>query len=663
MDLLPKDHKEFSTKEYWQDFFIKQKSQHFEWYGDYNSLNEVLDRYIKIKDRILIIGCGNSKLSVDLYDVGLSNSVSIDSNPLVIKQMKENYCKDRPNLVFEHMDVFELSYDNDSFAVVLDKGTLDALFVDESSDNVGKIEKMFSQIERVLRYGGRYICISLLQEHILNKALDWFLDKGWLVRIHRCMKAETRHDDSITFPVFLLILTKMKQIANSSMILEIIYDGQNAPQRCSSKQEAIDYVKSAQHYSFLKYYLHKKKVIGEDICLELYCSQSGQVKYRMFVVDSKDASFSKFAIFIVPQGRETDWLFSTPEGRRELAMNAKFERLIVVHLLQNNVYTDLDEVKKEISAKILELAPSELKSQVPILSLGEDIGKREIKCSSKSKTSGDYVVEDVTLDNNSIFRRLIFLNNPYLIQSEVKLTKVQKKKGGCKMDIDFDYLACDHHVTMIYGLAFLQSKMLSPKILQIGLGGGTLAMYLYKHFPEAVIEAVELDSEIVNVAKKWFQLGTDDRLKVYVKDGIEFFKEVVQKGQKYDTVILDVDSKDPSLGINSPPVEFLEEPVLDLLTQVVSDSGVVILNLACRNLELRKDTLAKLKSVFQYIFSRKIPNEVNEVLFCLKDGIPEDILKKAKDQFENLVSFLEKGSKHNDVFDTTDIMSSLNEIT
>ena len=38
----------------------------------------------------------------------------------------------------------------------------------------GVVEKMFSEIDRVLKLGGRYICISLLQPHILEHFVHWF---------------------------------------------------------------------------------------------------------------------------------------------------------------------------------------------------------------------------------------------------------------------------------------------------------------------------------------------------------------------------------------------------------------------------------------------------------------------------------------------------------
>lgn len=73
--------------------------------------------------------------------------------------------------------VFQLTFEDGAFAVVVDKGTLDALLVDKSEEVAERINKMFSEIERVLRNGGRYLCFSLLQEHVLHKLLDWFADK------------------------------------------------------------------------------------------------------------------------------------------------------------------------------------------------------------------------------------------------------------------------------------------------------------------------------------------------------------------------------------------------------------------------------------------------------------------------------------------------------
>lgn len=70
----------------------------------------------------------------------------------------------------------------------------------------------------------------------------------------------------------------------------------------------------------------------------------------------------------------------------------------------------------------MNLAPEGLsgKNDIPFLSLGTDIGVRKICIEGESRLSGPFVVEEIERDGNE-FRRLIFLNNPYVIQSEARL--------------------------------------------------------------------------------------------------------------------------------------------------------------------------------------------------------------------------------------------------
>ena len=70
MNLLPRDHQEFRQKEYWDTFFKNRGKKAFEWYGEYHELCGILHKYMKSGDPVLQIGCGNSTLAADLYDVG-----------------------------------------------------------------------------------------------------------------------------------------------------------------------------------------------------------------------------------------------------------------------------------------------------------------------------------------------------------------------------------------------------------------------------------------------------------------------------------------------------------------------------------------------------------------------------------------------------------------
>jgi ubiquinone/menaquinone biosynthesis C-methylase UbiE len=67
-----------------------------------------------------------------------------------------------------------MDFEDGEFSAVFDKGTLDALMVDETEAVVADIDAMFSEIGRVLKQGGRYIIITLLQDQILKKILSYF---------------------------------------------------------------------------------------------------------------------------------------------------------------------------------------------------------------------------------------------------------------------------------------------------------------------------------------------------------------------------------------------------------------------------------------------------------------------------------------------------------
>lgn len=186
----------------------------FERYGEYLELCSQLHKYIKPKDSILITGCGNSSLSADLYDVGYTNITNIDVSEVAIKQMNM-VNSNRTNMKFLHMDALKMTFSNEEFNVVLDKGTLDALMPDDAPETNERIDKYFAEIKRVLKLGGRYLCISLLQSHILKKLLDSFGDRSWMFRVVRCTEAEERtaqDGDGTTMPVFAVIATKFKEM-------------------------------------------------------------------------------------------------------------------------------------------------------------------------------------------------------------------------------------------------------------------------------------------------------------------------------------------------------------------------------------------------------------------------------------------------------------------
>lgn len=119
--LLPTSHSQFQLKDYWEKFFQKRKAP-FEWYGEYLDLCHILHKYMKPTNSLLVIGCGNSKLSEELYDVGFTNIDNIDISEVVIKQMSSKNRIKRPQMTYVTMDMLDMTYEDSSYDCIIDKG-------------------------------------------------------------------------------------------------------------------------------------------------------------------------------------------------------------------------------------------------------------------------------------------------------------------------------------------------------------------------------------------------------------------------------------------------------------------------------------------------------------------------------------------------------------
>jgi spermidine synthase len=93
------------------------------------------------------------------------------------------------------------------------------------------------------------------------------------------------------------------------------------------------------------------------------------------------------------------------------------------------------------------------------------------------------------------------------------------------------------YTRMMMGALYLKPQPRS--ILVVGLGGGTLPMTLRNMFPDAVIDAVEIDAAVVKAARQFFGFKEDPALKVMVEDGRVFVKKAIKAGSRYDLIMLD----------------------------------------------------------------------------------------------------------------------------
>ncbi|OTF77963.1 Nup188-like protein [Euroglyphus maynei] len=606
-------------------FFHKRKDS-FEWYGNYEEIKTILLQYLKPSDNFLVIGCGNSTLSVDLFDDGYENNTSIDISEIVINKMISKYKSNgiREKLQFECMDIMQMRYANESFNIVLDKGTLDAI----CSDNVD-IDKIFTQISRVLKYFGRYICVSLLQEHVLEKLLSWFTaNQNWICRIEmiRRQPNETSNVDVVNFPVFIVTCLKMKTKLPETYV-EMGMSGDRKFRKIHDMSEAATIIKSYQRMEFLKYMVRNGKIDDEDFNIELFDdSNNNDCRYRFYFVQKcniiKSTNLVRCSIFIVPQGREHEWLFSTGKGRMELLSQCRCDRLAVVFLSRKHHYENMENIKNELANQLQGFFPHS-SEKILFLSIGDgDIGERNIVWEGESEFNGQMFVEDVCIDR-TMYRRLVFAHNHNIIQSEARLKK-QSKQGTFRCDQNF--LSCDHHQYIGAGLAIINRPFKSVyNLLMIGLGGGCFISFLANNLKPSDdiilrVTVVEIDPLLEQVAKEYFDFAQKTASKipinVIIDDGLHYLRSKSQENEKFDFIIFDVDSKNMELGISCPPPEFVEYECLNQVQSLLTDDGFFILNLVARNEDLKQNIYERLRNLFHHRFRCKVNKDVNEVVFA-----------------------------------------------
>eukprot|EP01036_Dinobryon_divergens_P044904 gene44904-59939_t len=77
----------------------------------------------------------------------------------------------RPGMEWLVMDMTTMNFQKDSFDIVFDKGALDALMSINTPEVHSKALLLFQEIQRVIKPGGKYICITLAEDFIINALL------------------------------------------------------------------------------------------------------------------------------------------------------------------------------------------------------------------------------------------------------------------------------------------------------------------------------------------------------------------------------------------------------------------------------------------------------------------------------------------------------------
>ncbi|WP_179402129.1 spermidine synthase [Burkholderia guangdongensis] len=150
---------------------------------------------------------------------------------------------------------------------------------------------------------------------------------------------------------------------------------------------------------------------------------------------------------------------------------------------------------------------------------------------------------------------------------------------------DPEKLALGYTRTM---MGFLLLQPAPEHICMIGLGGGSLAKYCYRHLPEVAIDAVEINPEVIAL-RDVFRIPADDaRFKVTCADGADY----VTKGRfRTDVILLD------AFVAEGTPSRCVDVAFFAACRERLAERGVLVINFTDDDPALPLH-LERLKSVF-----------------------------------------------------------------
>lgn len=612
---------DFTSKENWDKFFaIRGGDDLFEWYAEWPQLRDPLFSLLgdSQKDvastpsssssslQILVPGCGNSQLSEHLYDAGFRGITNIDFSKVVISNMLRRNLRERPVMRWRVMDMTNMQFADETFDAILDKGGLDALMEPKIGPKLGN--QYLSEVKRVLKSGGKFICLTLAESHVLGLLFSKFRF-GWKMEVHGIPQKPSSKPG---FQTFMVVAKK----ESSTALHQIISSFDLSSLDCHGNQaiglhEALEnenqirreyYTGSDVLYSLQDLQLGAqgdllKLTEGRRVQLNLG-GQGSCFSYRAVLLDARQPAapfLYQCGVFIVPKARTQEWLFSSEEGQWMVVESSKTARLIMVLLDSSHTGSRMEDIQKDLSPLIKQLAPGkdDNGTQIPFMMASDGIKQRNTIHQVSSSLTGSVTVEDVIYENvdgdvsrlfpdrDLKFRRLVFQRTEGLVQSEALLTKEEsshkvvsepgRKKSNCsskskrrgtqrencepsgKLSAYHGYLASSYHTGIISGFTLISSYLENvasagkmAKVLLIGLGAGLLPMFLHGCMPFLQIEVVELDSVMLNLARDYFGFIQDERLKVHIADGIQFITEVKNLAAADKTYIAGKDGDAPS---------------------------------------------------------------------------------------------------------------------
>lgn len=167
-----------------------------------------------------------------------------------------------------------------------------------------------------------------------------------------------------------------------------------------------------------------------------------------------------------------------------------------------------------------------------------------------------------------------------LLESDSFYNHIQVAEDGITRYMDFDNLRQSAmlledpwELRLRYTRFLAVALALKPdpkRALILGLGGGSFPKRLHRDFPQLVVDVVDIDPQVLAIAKRYFQVPEDARMRLHAKDGRRF---VLETDDRYDLIFLDAYNSD-TIPFHLTTKEFYRE-----LEARLAPGGMIVSNI------------------------------------------------------------------------------------
>ena len=167
--------------------------------------------------------------------------------------------------------------------------------------------------------------------------------------------------------------------------------------------------------------------------------------------------------------------------------------------------------------------------------------------------------------------------------------------------------------------AYTQASFLSlvffekepESILYVGLGGGSMPRVMAKYLPHAKIDLVEIDPDVVMVAKKYFLFEPTPNMRIFEQDGRQFLR---RSKDQYDLIVLDA-YNDAAIPFHLTTQEFFE-----LVKQRLTPRGVVATNIwGPASNEFYYAEIKTFQAIFPRVYAINAVSTNNNIFFVTQE--------------------------------------------